>query len=266
MRVSFASAGLAALAFTVAAGAQASDIKEVHKTLALDRDGSVSIHTYKGSVTVTTWDRPEVQVDARIEPDGDDREDREKVQWTEARVSGGGASVQIHSDYDDVKRHSHGFLGLFDWDSGSLPLIHYKIQMPASARLDIEDHKSDIKVSDLKADLKLDTYKGTARVSNLDGAARAETHKGDIRIEFARYSRASRFETYKGTIELQMPRDSRFQLDADTGRHGGVETDFAFMSRASGSSGSYRASGSVNGGGPDLRMTTHKGTLRIRAR
>ena len=80
MRFSLAPAGVAALALSIAAGAQASDIKEVHKTLALDKDGRVSIHTYKGSVTVTTWDRPEVQIDARIEPGGDDRDDREKVQ------------------------------------------------------------------------------------------------------------------------------------------------------------------------------------------
>ncbi|HKA37846.1 MAG TPA: DUF4097 family beta strand repeat-containing protein [Thermoanaerobaculia bacterium] len=266
MRLSIAPAGLAALALSVAAGAQASDIKEVHKTLALEKDGRVSIHTFKGSVAVTTWERPEVQVDARIEPGSDDRDDRDKVQWTEVRVSGGGGSVSVNSDYDDVKRHSRGFFGLFDWDSGSLPLIHYKIQMPATARLDIEDHKSDIKVSDLKADLRLDTYKGTARVTNLDGAARVQTHKGDARVEFARYSHASRFETYKGTIELQMPRDSRFELDADSGRHGDVETDFAIMSHAGRSSRGYRASGSVNGGGPDLRMTTTKGTLRIRSK
>jgi hypothetical protein len=266
MRLSIAHAGLAALAFSVAAGAQASDIKEVHKTLAVDKDGRVSIHTFKGSVTVTTWDKPEIQIDARIEPGSDDREDREKVQWTEVRVSGGGSSVHVDSDYDDVKRHTRGFLGLFDWDSGSLPLVHYKIQMPATASLEIEDHKSDIKVSDLKGDLKIDTYKGTARVSNLDGAARVETYKGDVVVEFARYSHASRFETYKGTIELRMPRDSRFELDADSGRHGDVDTDFAVLSRAGHSSSDYRASGSVNGGGPSLRMTTHKGKLRIRGK
>ena len=267
MRLSVAHAGLAALALSVAAGAQASDIKEVHKTLALDKDGRVSIHTYKGSVAVTTWDRPEVQIDARIEPDGDDRYDREKVQWTEVRISGGGSSVHIVSDYDDVRRHEHhGLFGIFDWDSGSLPFVRYTIQMPATASLAIEDHKSDIKVSDLKADLKLNTYKGTARVTNLDGAVRAETYKGELRVEFARYTRASRFETYKGEIELRMPKDSRFDLDADSGRRGDVETDFAILSRAGRSNRSYRATGSVNGGGPELRMTTYKGTLRIHGR
>lgn len=266
MRLSFAHAGLAALALSVAAAAQASDVKEVHKTLALDKDGRLSINTYKGSVTVTTWDRPEVKIDARIEPDGDDQEDRDKVRWTEVRISGGGGSIEIKSDYDEVRRHDRHFFGLFDWDHGSLPFVRYTIQMPATARLEVEDHKSDTRITGLKADLKLHTYKGLARVADLDGAARVDTYKGDVRVEFAGFSRASRFETYKGEIELRLPKDSRFDLDADAGRHGGLETDFPIMSRAGRSSYSYRASGAVNGGGPELRMTTHKGTLRVRSK
>jgi hypothetical protein len=54
-------------------------------------------------------------------------------------------------------------------------------------------------------------------------------------------------------------------IDAD-GRRGDVETDFAIRSRAGHSNRSARATGAVNGGGPELRMTTYKGTLRIRAK
>ena len=255
---------LAGIVLLSAAAAQAAETKEVHRTLALDRDGRLSIDTFKGTVTVTTWDRPEVRLDALIEPDGDDRESHEKVQWTEVRISGGGASVDIKSDYEEVRHHEHGFLGLFDNEGGSLPFVRYTIQMPATARLDIKDHKSGINVSNLKADLRLDTYKGTARVTGLDGAARVETYKGDMRVEFARFSHASRFDTHKGEIEVRLPRDSRFELDADTGRHGDIESDFAMMTHASHSRGA-RAQGAVNGGGPDLRLTTYKGTLRIKS-
>ena len=267
MRLSLAHAGLTALALSVAAGAQASDIKEVHKTLAVDKDGRVYIHAYKGSINVATWDRPEVKVDARIEPDGDDRDSLDNVQWTEVRISGGGGSVEIKSDYDGVKHHSHhGFLGIFDWDTGPLPFVRYTIQMPATARLDIEDYKSDTKVADLRADLKLHTYKGTVRVANLDGAARVDTYKGDVQVEFARFTRSSRFDTHKGEIDLRLPKDSRFELDADTGRRGDLETAFALMTHAGRSTRGLRASGAVNGGGPELRLTTYKGTLRVRAK
>ena len=259
-------AGVFSLAafLTSAAAAQAADTKEVHRTIALDRDGRVSVHTFKGSVTVTTWDKPEVRVDALIEPDGDCRESREKVQWTDVRISGSGGSVDIKSDYDEIRHHERGFLSLFDFETGYRPFVRYTIQMPATARLEIEDHKSDINVSNLKADLRLHTYKGTAKVANLDGAARVDTYKGDVRVEFARFAHASRFETHKGEIAVRLPRDSHFSLDADSGRRGDLDSDFAMTTHASRSR-SGHATGAVNGGGPDLRMTTYKGTLRVRA-
>ena len=257
-------AGLAVLALSASVVAQSSETKEVHRKMALDKYGRVTVNTYKGNVTVTTWDRPEVRVDARIEPDGDDRYSRERVQWTEIRISEGGGEVRIRSDYDEVKRHQRGFLGLFDIENGSLPFVRYTIQMPATAKLEIEDYKSEIRISDLKADLRLHTYKGTVRVASLDGSARVETYKGDVRVEFARFSRASRFNTYKGEIDVRLPKDSRFELAADTGRRGDIESDFPVMTHA-GRWRAARATGAVNGGGEELRLTTYKGTLRVKS-
>src|SRR6266498_5444915 len=264
MRNSWMGIGLATLALSAAAVTQAADTKEFHRTVAVDRDGLVSVKTYKGTVAVTTWDRPEVRVDALVEPDGDYRESREKVRWTEVRISGGGASIEIKSDYDEVKHHERGFLGIFDIETGSLPFVRYTIQMPATARLQIHDYKSGINVSNLKADVKLHTYKGTVKVAGLDGAARVDTYKGDVRIEFARFSRASRFDTHKGEIDVRLPKDSHFELDADTGRRGDIESDFAMTTRA-GRSRAARATGAVNGGGPERRLTTYRGTLRVKA-
>lgn len=253
---------LAGLLLTVPV-AQAADTKEVHKTMPLERDGRVTVHTYKGSVNVTTWDRPEVRIDARIEPDGIDRDQARKVSETEVRIASSAGLVSIRSDYDGIRNH-HGLFGIFNPDWGTLPFVHYTIQMPATARLEIEDHKSDIQVSDLKADLKLHTYKGTAKVAGLDGAARLETYKGEVRVVFARFSRDSRFETYKGEVEVRLPRDSHFALDADAGRRGDVQTDFPMTTQA-GRHWATRVSGAVNGGGPQLRLTTYRGTLRIKA-
>jgi Putative adhesin len=258
-------AAFLSLALPLAAGmAQAADTKEVHRTVTLAAGGRVAIDAYKGSITVTTWDKPEVRVDAVIEPDGDCQESREKVQWTHVQIRESAGSVAIKSDYEEVKHHSHGFLGLFDIETGSLPFVRYTIHMPATARLEIADYKSDTTVSNLRADLKLHTYKGAARVSNLDGAARVDTYKGDVRVEFARFSSASRFDTHKGEIAVRLPKDSRFELDADSGRRGDIQSDFAMMTHA-GRSRSARTMGAVNGGGPELRMTTYKGTLKVRS-
>ena len=244
--------------------AAAVPVKNVHKTVPLSADGRLEISTYKGSIDVTTWDRPEAEITARVEadPGAEDSADlaARKVDETRIEIDGGGSSVRVKSDYSRVK---DGSLFWIFGNHGTLPLVHYTVRMPATARLAIDDYKSDSRVTGLKADLKLHTYKGQVRVENLDGAANVDTYKGDVRVHYARYAHASRFETYKGEIEVRLPHDSRFELDAHEGRRGSVDSDFETVEHA-GLRRSVSTRGSINGGGPVLRFETSKGSLRLR--
>ena len=149
-----------------AGGLAAGQTKEVHKTLPLAADGRVWVDTYKGSVRVTTWDRPEVQVDVRIE------EDRGPfagpVAYADARIEARGGGVEIESTFNRWKTP----FGI----GGSMPFFHYTIRMPRGARLRIDDYKSESDVQGLAADLEVKTYKGRVRVLGLEGALRAETY------------------------------------------------------------------------------------------
>jgi hypothetical protein len=255
--------GLGAAGFLAAALALAHPgaVGDVHKTLPLDAGGRLEVSTYKGSITVTVWDRPEAEISARIEPDGNDSDGARKVAETKIRIEGGGASVSVKSDYDGVREHH-----LFSWfgSQGSLPFVHYTIRMPATARLEVDDYKSRTQVTGLKADLKIHTYKGDVRIDAQDGAADVDTYKGDVRVAFARYSKASGCETYKGSFDVSLPRDSRFELDADGGRRGEIDSDFAVASRRTFRRDGDSARGSVNGGGPALRFESSRGSLRLR--
>lgn len=257
-RLVLSAAGLLAAVFTLASP---TSVREFHRVLPLSADGHLSISTYKGSITVTAWDRLDAEVTARVEPDGTDDDAEEKVARTEVRIDGGGSSVRVKSDYDKVRER--GFLGVFGFSRGTLPLVHYTIRMPATARLEVEDYKSKTKVVGLHADLKLHTYKGEVVIEDLDGAADLGTYKGDVRISFARYSHASRFETYKGAFDVRLPKASRFDLDADGGRRGEVDSDFAVATRTARHGGEH-ARGSVNGGVPTLRFESSRGSLRLR--
>jgi hypothetical protein len=250
-----------------AAPSSAEAVKEVHRTVPLDANGSLTIKTYKGSVTVATGTAPEVRIDARIEPDGDGADQPRKVQETRVEVSGRGGAVTVQSDYDDVKRHEHHFFFPFlHDDDGTLPFVRYTITMPKTARLVVEDYKSDVDVRGLSADLRIETYKGKVHVDGLEGAARLTTYKGEMRVGLVKMGGDLRLSTYKGTFVLDLPRASRFELDADTGRRGSVESDFSIES----SSYAHRRWGGehvrtrVNGGGPLVSFETYKGTLRLR--
>lgn len=242
---------------------QAQESREINKIVPLPKTGQVSVDTYKGSVSVDTWDKEEVSISARIVADGWGRYDEEKVRDTEIRIETSAGSVSIETDYRNAERRHRSFWGIFDGDFGTMPFVHYTIKMPATANLRIKDYKSEINVSNLRSNLVLNTYKGEVDIRALKGGLDLETYKGECTIDFASMSE-SRFETYKGQIRIVLPSKAGFTLDADVGRRGDFDSDFEFASsRSRRSRSDYRYDGDINGGGPVLRLRTEKGSFRL---
>jgi hypothetical protein len=241
------------------------DSREVKQTVPLDNDGKVIIDTYKGSIRIETWDKPEVKITAQIEADGSGRREEEKVDETEIRIHGSGRQVKIQTDYSDVEHHGFSLFGLFSGDNGSMPFVHYTITMPVMARLEIKDYKSETSIQDLKGPIQMETYKGTVEMIRQEGPVDLETYKGRVRVEYFRYAGTNTFETYKGKIELSIPANSGFDLDADIGRHGEFDTDFN-IDRSHKSRHEQIYNTIVNGGGSTLRISTEKGDISVRSR
>ena len=243
--------------------------REIKKTIPLDADGRLVVDTYKGSITITTWDRAEVDISARIEADKSTwesrRDEEEKVRDTEVRIEGSGREVRLKTDYTRLKRQRRSFWNIFDGDTGPLPFVHYTIKMPRRASLKIKDYKSETSVADVKSDISLYTYKGKARLVRVEGSVEVETYKGDVRVDYTALGKSNRFETFKGEIDIAVPRNAGFELEADLSRRGSLRSDFDVEERyrwRRDRSKEYRAS--VNGGGPLLRLETYKGTYRLR--
>ena len=234
--------------------------KEVRKTVDLNPDGQVVIDTYKGSITVKAWDSSRVEIYARVEPDGAGRAWKEKIEATEIRIDDSPDSVRIKTEYEKVKWLSRRSWNLFDWNDGTLPLVHYTIQMPRTARLRIKDYKSKTDIGSLRSEVDVDTYKGEVVISGLDGSLSLNTYKGEARVRFANLARRSRFETYKGEIEIVLPRDKGFDLETEIGRHGRLDSSFEVGLKSPGKG----FGSSVSGGGPVVYMKTYKGTYRLR--
>ncbi|HEY3130142.1 MAG TPA: hypothetical protein VGL91_11830 [Acidobacteriota bacterium] len=250
----------------LAPAASAASTREVNRTVNLNAAGRISIDTYKGSVDVTVWDSPQVEIKAKIEADGSCTDDEERVRDTEVRIDSSPDSLRIKSDYDRLRK-GFGLMDVFHWNCGNFPSVHYRLKIPRTAQLNIKDYKSEIRVAGLRSDLRVNSYKGTMTLTDLNGSLDLETYKGEARVEFVNLGGKSRLETYKGNIEVTMPRDSRFDLETDLGRRGNLDSDFSFNVRAGGlrdRGQKYR--GSVNGGGPLLYVKTYRGVFRLRQR
>ncbi len=236
--------------------------------------GVLVVDTYKGSVDVEVWDKDEVEIDVRIAPDEDSNDG--DVDLVDVRFDASDDRVSVETDYERLNdSRTRRFLGIVTVNNGgTLPLVHYTIRMPRSARLNVDDYKSEITIAALDADvtvesykgtirvdgarnIDIDTYKGTARVRAVRGGANVDTYKGDVEIAFADLSGRVTVDTYKGDVRLIVPYGAGFALDADLGRKGNLDTDLPIDVRDG------VARGRMGGGGPAMKLETYKGTLHI---
>ncbi|HEX4803376.1 MAG TPA: DUF4097 family beta strand repeat-containing protein, partial [Myxococcaceae bacterium] len=179
----------------------------------------------------------------------------EWVRRTEVKIESAPGSVRVRSDYDqlEVARNLNN-------RCITRPFVNYEIKLPANARLRITDHKSTIQVADVHGAITLATHKGKVDLRGIEGPLELTTHKGEVRVAFSKWAQPSQITTHKGDVEVSLPKSSRFDLEAVVGRRGELQSDFAGANLVA--KGVYR--GSVNGGGPSLRLTTHKGHFRLR--
>ena len=250
---------------TVVSSSYAQDVREVKKTVELANDGKVFIDTYKGSITIETWDKPQVDILARIEPDGWNSDAKESVERTEIDIDPSPGELRIKSNYNRLRRHRSWLFGWFDDGSVTLPFVHYTISMPRTVRLSIKDYKSDSHIGYVHSSISFETYKGSVAIVGLEGSIDLETYKGEVRVDMAKLANDSRFETYKGKIEIALARDAAFEIDTDFGRRVRFDSDFDAVYHSKRHSGDIDH-GKVNGGGPMLRVSSEKGTIRLRAR
>src|SRR5204863_7829794 len=107
-------------------------------------------------------------------------------------------------------------------------------------------------IRDVNAPLEVSTHNGSVRVLNLGGRLELSMHNGYANVDFASFTKDSRISAHNGTVELAMPASSKFNLNS-RGNHIRVNSDFPVNVRSS-NFGRDDVSGSVNGGGPDLRF------------
>jgi hypothetical protein len=251
--MTFANSLAAALVTCALLGA--ADSRTVDKTLHLAPTGSVTIENHNGSITVNTWDRPEIQVHAVIEMNSSfpfTDADRRRYDETRVDITGGGDSVRIKSEYPT-----------WSWLNGANPEIRYTINAPRTARWNVRTHNSRVEVHNLHAALSVSTHNGEVNVSGLAGALDLDTHNGQVRVQFASLTASSSVDTHNGDVELVLPAASRFTLQTSA-HNGQLHSDFAVTTRNIGRRGS-NVDGAVNGGGPTLHLTTHNGNFRLRA-
>ena len=248
--------------------------KLFEETVNLEAGGTLSLRATKGSVRLTSWDQAAVEIRARIEPPrrADADYARRAVEATTVDVESDGRSVRIRSNYEDVP-----YRGTFG--NRDVPFIHYEISAPRQLELDLDIDRSDtnlsgfdgsivaefdrseLEASDLAGEIALVLDRGDhVTLTGVRGSIDLEVDRTDVTLREVRIDADSRVEIDRGDLNLELAETQALTLEAEMSRRADFSSDLPVTMQELGRN--FR--GTINGGGPELRIHADRAEIRIR--
>jgi DUF4097 and DUF4098 domain-containing protein YvlB len=212
-----------------------------------------------GNITIRSWDQPRVRIHAekKVHAAGDAAKAAMAELKIEILPSNGGLHVTTR-----YPKHGDGFI---DWMFGTHvdASVTYEVMVPRTMNLDLDNTNGAVEVSDVRGSHKIGTTNGHIAVARCAGDLDAETTNGGIRAELTEITagKSMRLETTNGRISLAAPRTLAARVDAATS-NGSINTDLPVSVTTTDR---HVLRGTINGGGPELRLRTTNGSIDIRA-
>lgn len=286
--------GLAFFAGSYSLG-QAIDIGDAtnfSKTLTVAPGGTLTMAVDGGGVHIAGADQNTIEIDVQREVRGASDSDAARILREEhVVIQQTGNSISINSTNPDSL---HSFFG---WNQPNLN-VHFEITVPRRFDVHVATGGGSVELDSLRGDQHVRTGGGQVKLDDIDGNVEVETgggevysHNcnsplqlrtggGDITIEgftgpdiqartgggsvsadfVAAPKTDSEFRTGGGNVRVRLPGDSALNLDARTGS-GGVTTDLPVQ--IEGKRSDDRLKGTINGGGPSLKVQTGGGNIDI---
>ena len=139
--------------------------------------------------------------------------------------------------------------------------VDFEVLVPAGVEFEGRTVNGDIVALDLDANARVSSVNGDIEITTR-GFAEATTVNGSIHasVGSADFADGVSFSTVNGGIDLDLPDDINAELDAHW-VNGSLETDLPF--RLQGRVGRTSARGMLGEGGPELKLNTVNGSIRI---
>jgi hypothetical protein len=265
---------------------------ELRQSVRVESGGTLEVDLDGGSIEIETHDEPEVRVEARarglgamsfeLTTDGlDARLIGKQGSWIpflgggRARVHvrvpevysvdvrTGGGSIEIDDLGGSATARTsggsielHGAQGVVDLrTSGG----HIRAE-DVDGDLSVRTSGGEIRIAEVTGSVEARTSGGPIQVHDIGGSVQARTSGGSISVRFADVAEGD-LKTSGGSIEAEFSEDVGLNLEASTsGGRVQIEPDLEIK----GSIGRSHISAMINGGGPELRLHTSGGNVRVR--
>ncbi|NOT63437.1 MAG: hypothetical protein HOP19_24770 [Acidobacteria bacterium] len=274
--------GIVCLALLLSATAFA-QTKNFQRTVEFAPGGDLRVNTDLGTLRLTAWDRPEVEVVARIsgrEGNGTSAEDmRRSVELTQIEVTGGdGQPLSIRANYDGGNPENKKIW--ISWNRHP-PFIEWEIRAPRQLNLTLDVDRSEtaevrgfegrhvlnsdrtaLRLDDLSGDLRLDIDRGQgSQLNNVRGKLMIEADRTNLSFERLQLTGDSKVQIDRGTLDMRMAGAAGLSVSMNKERRSSFKSDFPFTMN---SSNEDKIEGTINGGGPRLTLHTDRTQVHLR--
>jgi hypothetical protein len=140
--------------------------------------------------------------------------------------------------------------------------INFDVQVPRGVRFNAMTTNGSVHCVNLDSVVQAETTNGNVEVSTSEWAS-AKTTNGGVRVSMggAKWSGELEVMTTNGNVDVTLPASAEFKVDAAT-TNGGIHTDFQVT--VLGSFSSKALSGTVGGGGRELKVATTNGGIELK--
>jgi DUF4097 and DUF4098 domain-containing protein YvlB len=170
-------------------------------------------------------------------------------------VDNAGANVHLSAGSGSIDASHLGPHVEIRTGSGSI----HALDVHGAATLETGSGSQELSLS-APGDVTSRSSSGGVRISGVSGALRASAGSGTIEVT-GNPTSDWRLQTGSGGVHLATDASAHFTLEADTGS-GGVKVNRPVVMQ--GSLNRHHVSGTVNGGGPTVRVTTGSGSVTVR--
>lgn len=231
---------------TLAASAAAEVTEEFHRTVSLSANGRVSLENVNGGVTITGWDRNEVQIDAVKKAKDQQRLDEAKIE-----VESTSDSVHIRTKYPE----SH--------INNNPATVTYELRVPRNARLDgINLVNGSLTISQFSGDLKANLVNGSSTIHDLTGRTDLSSVNGSVKAYYTSLANVKEIhlKSVNGSVNLGLPSSPNADVSVST-VNGGISTDFPLT--VQGKFVGHHIDGKLGNGGTRIEISNVNGSVHI---